>query len=456
LRAAADSVSAAMGLAVSAESFIAANMTLTRLPDVEFADSPLSGQVRGRMADANLLPLLIPEIDHAAGVLTADVTLSGQLAAPQIDGRIELNRGELDLYRLNLALRQMELGLTLAANRLQFTGGGRAGDGSWNLGGMLAWRDGSPGGTLQFKGENLLVADLPEYRVVASPNLEFNIDGRNLNASGEVFIPSARIQPRDLSGAVQISPDSHLVQEEPAAASGRFAVSSDIRIRLGEDVQLDTFGLEGKLGGSVATITRTGEIAVGSGELSVADGKYEAYGQRLDITRGRLLFDTSPLDDPGLDIQAERTIETIKVGLNVRGTLRDPRFGFYSQPSMSQTQILSYLLVGKPIDDMQSGDAATVGSARDTLTMQGGGFLAAQLGRRIGLEEVGVQTLSDNQTALVLGKFLSPRLFVSYGISLTESINTFKLRYTISDRWVLKTEAGENQSADVEFTIERP
>ena len=55
----------------------------------------------------------------------------------------------------------------------------------------------------------------------------------------------------------------------------------------------------------------------------------------------------------------------------------------------------------------------------------------------------------------MLGKFLSPRLFISYGISLTESINTLKLRYTISDRWVIKTESGENQSADIEFTVER-
>ena len=67
-----------------------------------------------------------------------------------------------------------------------------------------------------------------------------------------------------------------------------------------------------------------------------------------------------------------------------------------------------------------------------------------------------MQTQGANQTALVLGKFRSPRLFVSYGISLTESINTLKLRYTITDRWVLKTEAGEHQSADVEFVIERP
>ena len=89
--------------------------------------------------------------------------------------------------------------------------------------------------------------------------------------------------------------------------------------------------------------------------------------------------------------------------------------------------------------------------------MQGGGFLASQLGRRIGIEEVGVESTVDSageaNTALVLGKFLSPRLFISYGISLTESINTLKLRYTISDKWVFKTEAGENQSADLEYTI---
>ncbi len=91
--------------------------------------------------------------------------------------------------------------------------------------------------------------------------------------------------------------------------------------------------------------------------------------------------------------------------------------------------------------------------------MQGGGLIASQLGRRLGLEEIGVESFVDStgesNTALVLGKFLSPRLFVSYGISLTESINTLKVRYTLSDRWVLRSEAGEHQSVDAEYTIER-
>jgi translocation and assembly module TamB len=139
--------------------------------------------------------------------------------------------------------------------------------------------------------------------------------------------------------------------------------------------------------------------------------------------------------------------------------LQQPRLSFFSEPSMAQSQIVSYLLVGKPMDRMQSGDTASVVSARDTLAMQGGGLIASQIGRRIGLEEVGVESTvtsaGETNQQLVLGKFLSPRFFVSYGISLTESINTLKLRYTVSDRWVLRMEAGENQSADIEFNVER-
>ena len=56
---------------------------------------------------------------------------------------------------------------------------------------------------------------------------------------------------------------------------------------------------------------------------------------------------------------------------------------------------------------------------------------------------------------LVLGKFLSPRLYVSYGISLAESINTIKMRYTLGDRWTIKTEAGKERSADLVYSIEK-
>ncbi len=54
---------------------------------------------------------------------------------------------------------------------------------------------------------------------------------------------------------------------------------------------------------------------------------------------------------------------------------------------------------------------------------------------------------------MVLGRYLNPRLYVSYGISLTEQLNTFKARYTLGDHWTLRAEVGQAQGADLVYTI---
>ena len=455
----AERVNFSFGVQAFADTFLYANAELQRKGRNDILNLPLKGDVRARAADANMLPLLFPEIDHAAGVLTANAVVSGSLAAPEINGRIELANGEFDSYRVNLALRELSLSADLENSGLAFRGSGRAGEGRAELNGRFEWLNGETRGDFTLRGRDLLVADLSEYRVVASPDLRFRIDGERMDVAGDVTIPHALVQPNRLTGAVRASDDAIYVGEHAAEREGRFIVHSEVRINMGDDVRIDAFGLQGRITGGVGTTVHTGETPIGRGELGVDGGRYEAYGQELEINRGRLLFDSTPLDDPGLDIEARRIVETTTVGLNVRGTLQEPRLTFFSDPSMPQTQILSYLLTGKSVDAMQSGDAATLRSAQNSLALQGGGLLASQIGRRIGLDEVGVESSVDTSletnTSLVLGKFLSPRLFISYGISLTESINTLKLRYTISDRWVFKTEAGENQSADVEFTIER-
>jgi translocation and assembly module TamB len=447
------------GIQAFTDTFLYASARLQRDGRNDIVNLPLTGDLRARAADANILPLVFPEIDHAAGLLTANATIGGTLALPELNGRIELARGEFDSYRVNFAMRELGVVADLENKGLRFRGQGRVGDGQLEADGQLTWRGGESRGDLRVRGQNLLVADLPEYRVVASPDLHFQVDGKRLDVAGDVKIPSARIQPAQLTGAVKASDDARYVGEHPAERAGLFVVHSEVRVDMGDDVRVDAFGLQGRIVGGVGTTAHTGETAIGRGELSVDEGRYEAYGQKLEINRGRLLFDSSPLDDPGLDIEARRRIETTEVGLNVRGTLQEPRLTFFSDPAMTQSQIMSYLLTGKSVDSITGTETKSLSAARDSVAMQGGGFLAGQLGRRIGIEEVGVESTVNSageaNTSLVLGKFLSPRLFISYGISLTESINTLKLRYTISDKWVFKTEAGEEQSADFEYATER-
>ena len=454
ISATADKVTASMRIVTPATTSIEGSARIDRAANLDLLRSPLHAQLHVFTADANLLPLIFVDLDHSAGELTAQMSVTGSVDAPQIQGQVDLKKGELDLYRYNLSIRDLGLTAHVVDNRLTFDGRARVGEGTLAMNGEFSWPKREPVGKLHLQGDKLLVADLPEYRVVAAPNIDFKIDGKRIDVSGEVTIPSARLEPRDLRGAVQLSNDVHLLGEQPAIPYGGFDVRSEVRVSLGDDVHLNTYGLQGKLLGAV-TVQTGATTALGRGELNITDGRYQVYGQKLDITRGRLLFDASPLDNPGLDIQAARKLEDRRVGVNVRGTLRAPRMSLFAEPALPQSQIVSMLLTGKPLADLSSQDVATVGAAQDNLKLQGGSVLASQIGRRLGLEEVDVESTGLNDASLVLGKFLSPRLFVSYGISLTESINTLKLRYSLSEHWRIKAESGQNQSADFEYRIER-
>jgi translocation and assembly module TamB len=418
----------------------------------DFGAMPLRATLKADSTALGLLHLYVPEIDRAAGDLSLDLVIGGTLGEPLVNGVARLARGELDFYQINLALRDLTAEARLIDNGFVLRSSGRAGEGRIAADAELVWRDREPYGELTVKGDDLLVADVPEARITASPDLRFRVAGRDLSATGVVRIPYARLIPADLTGAVLPSADEVLVGAEPIDPESSFRVSSNIRLVLGDKVTLDSFGLSGRLAGTLNVITQPDGNSRGSGELGVAEGKYAALGRRLDIERGRLVFTGGALNDPGVDIRATKEFPDVKAGVNVRGTLRAPRMTFFAEPSLPQSQIVSLLLAGGTFDSAQ-GDAASAG--RSALIAQGGAILAQQLGQRIGIEDVGIEQNLANEASLVLGKYLSPRLYVSYGISLAEAINTFKMRYTINDRWTIKTEAGKEVSADIVYTVEK-
>jgi translocation and assembly module TamB len=228
-------------------------------------------------------------------------------------------------------------------------------------------------------------------------------------------------------------------------------------VSMGETVRVDAYGLRARLEGDVTVSTVPDDVPRGNGVIRIADGQYKAFGQDVKITRGTLTFNDSPLTEPVLDIVAERKIKDsdITVAVNVRGTIDRPFISITSQPAMPSNEALSYLLTGRSIDTLQSGEASSINQTAENLALSGGGLLLGRLGTRLGLDEVSVERTGDDDTSVVLGKALSQDLFVSYGISIAEAINTIKLRYTLNERWSLKAEAGIEQSADIEYRIER-
>jgi len=304
-------------------------------------------------------------------------------------------------------------------------------------------------------GENLRVIDVPEARIDASPDLDFHIAGREILVKGEVKIPLARIQPADLTNAVLPSADERLVGPTEALEEDPFLVTSEITMTLGDNVTIDTYGLTGHITGSISERTLPGEPTRATGELQVKDGQYLALARKLDIERGKLIFGGGLLADPAVDIRAIKVFPDVKAGVNVRGSLRAPRLTFFSEPSIPQSQIVSLLLAGGSLQSVQDQNRAGTPGARQEVAGQAAALLASQLGNRLGIQDISVESTLNNETSLVLGKYLSPRLYVSYGLSLTESVYTIKMRYTIDDHWTIKTEAGQEYAGDLDFTIEK-
>jgi translocation and assembly module TamB len=453
LQAEPDHVTGELRLDAASRGLIAGRMRAER-STTQTMDWPLRGQLQMATGELGFITLYAPDVDRASGHFDANLSFEGTLGRPSASGVIKLSRAELDFYQLNLAMRALEMEARIVSNSLEFTSSAKAGAGTLSSSGKLQWRDGEPYGEIRLEGENLRLVDVPEARIDASPNLEFKIEAHDISVSGEVKVPYARIQPADLTNAVLPSADEVLVGPTEKIEKDPFRVTSEITLTLGDKVTIDTYGLTGHVTGSISERTLPDEPTRATGELQVKDGQYMALARKLDIERGRLIFG-GLLADPAVDIRAVKEFPDIKAGVNVRGTLREPRLSFFSEPSVPQSQIVSLLLAGGSLQSAQDSNRAGTPGARQEVAGQAAALLAAQLGNKIGIPDISVESDLSNETSLVLGKYLSPRLYVSYGISLTESINTIKMRYTLDDRWTVKTEAGKERSADLVYTIEK-
>lgn len=412
---------------------------------------PVQGEIHAHTDQLGLITLYVPDIDRAAGHLDGDMKVAGTLGTPLVDGDLRISDGEIDYYQVNLGLRQLAFDAKLTDNGVNFNGSTRIGSGIANAKGRLEWHNSLPFGKVSVEGTNLRVTDVPEAQIDASPNLEFNINGRKIEVAGAVKIPYAKIVPADLTGAVRSSSDEVIVGQEQTDPSKRFEVVSTITLSLADHVNIDTTGLTGRLTGNITVRSGYDEVTSATGELNIEQGKYTAYARKLDIQRGRLIFTGGPIGNPGIDIRAIKVFPDVTAGVNVRGTLLQPHLSFFSDPSLTQSQIVSLILAGGSLESAQNRQAG----AGNELLAQGGAILAQQLGSHVGIEDVSLESDLANETSLVLGRYLSPRLYVSYGIALTEQLNVLKLRYSLGDRWTIKTEVGQARGADLVYTIQK-
>jgi translocation and assembly module TamB len=301
--------------------------------------------------------------------------------------------------------------------------------------------------------------------VDVTPNLDFTYQGRLAKLTGQVDVPYARINIEKLkkkNNPVPVSKDVVFVGGTvpgPAEAKPPTTVQARIRIVLGDDIEVKALGLDGKPAGSLLVVEPPGKPPTAIGEIAINEGTFKAYGQDLTIERGRLIFAGGPIDNPGVDLRAYRKADDgTTAGIEATGRLRAPQVTLWSDPVMTETEALAYLLLGHPLGQATPQEGSLLANAATSLELKGGNLIAKRLASRFGLESATIESTGGlDQAALVLGKYLSPRLYVSYGIGLFQSINTFRIRYIINKHYTLQADSGQTTQgtgADILYTRE--
>ena len=299
---------------------------------------------------------------------------------------------------------------------------------------------------------------------------------------GEIRLPELRILGQQSHPVVTPSDDVIVVDQlRPVKKRSPLALDIQVRLLLGDRIQVKTEGIDAQLGGSMELTLRDLDRINSKGEIRVIKGRYQTYGVNLEIVRGRLFYAGGPINQPTLDILALRTVGDVRAGVTIGGTLQTPVTKLYSEPAMPDVDILAYIVLGHPLGKGSQQASLLTQAASALLTSSQSADLQDQIKNRLGLSSLEISSGSGaesnrmgykpitvtpkgtgavtqpagiSQTMLTVGKYLTPQLYFRYGRSLFSNGNQFLLRYDIFKNLQIETQTGSESGVDLYYKIE--
>jgi len=431
----------------------------TRIAGFAGADSvmrlPMSGTLHAEMQDLSLFEGANPRMRNPRGRFETDLGIHGTVGVPKISGVAQLADAGFEMPEYGVKIATMNVTAKAdSAGNFALNGDARAGEGTIKISGSSPMVPSAAKPLLlSLKTEKARLVETSQMLMDLDSDLQVVATRDTVKLTGDIGIPNANIVLLESPpAAIAPSPDVRFVGPEAKKTPPTTIPDVNVRVTLGQGVFFHGLNYATHLEG-VLLVRQVGlEPGQGTGEIKLIDGYYRAYGQDLKIDRGRAFF-SGLLTNPGLDVMAFRVAgDGTQAGVKVTGTADEMVVGLFTDPNREQRDAIAYIMTGQPLSANSGKEQTKVAEAAAVI---GSNVLTNQMGSKIGLDEARVEGGNSLQEAsLVVGKYLNPRLFVSYGLGLFDRASSFKARYLVTTKWALETEAGTATGADILFRTE--
>ena len=432
------------------------------------AGGPLNLRARGTLDAALANPMLGATGQSVSGRVAIDGGVSGTLAAPRAEGSAVLSGGRFTDPLNGIRLTGIEARVAGRGDSLvveSLTAATRNG-GRIAATGRVALDPAS-----DFPGSFHVTADRAELvssaLMTAVSNLDLTLSGplaRTPRVTGRVDVVSIDVAvPDRLPSTVRPLPDVRRVNTPPevrarlAQRSDRkaaitpkrgskkgaapFDASLDVAVNAPDRIVVRGRGIDAELGGALR-LTGSSRDPNAVGAFAMLRGRLDLIGQRLDFTRGKLIFAGS-LTTPDLDFAAETRAGDVTARVAVTGPADAPQFALTSDPALPQDEILSRLLFRKAAGGLSPFQALQLAQAVAQLSGGAGGpdvFESARKG--LGLGSLDVANGVGGGPARGGSRFLSERVSVGVRTGAGPADTAVGVDFEVSRRIKVKGEAG--------------
>lgn len=331
-----------------------------------------------------------------SGQVNAHATLAGSIAAPRLNGRLDLQQGT---FRDSATGVRLE-GVTLASRFDDTTGlveAFSANDGSGGTAtgqGRIGLKQGS-GSSFQLALTRFRIIDNDIAQARASGPLTVTRgEHGDITLSGRMAVDEARIEanPPGVNGIIRMDvveinkPGGDIPEAEQNRQRGlQFGV--DVSLRAPSGVRVVGRGLNVDMSLD-ARVTGTIAHPILTGNAGVVRGDYEFGGKRFVFDdRGTVALSTNP-ELIRLNLQATREDPALTATIRVTGTAAKPEIALTSTPALPQDEILSQVLFGRSASQLSPFQAAQLASGVAALAGGGGFDVIGNLRELAGLDRL--------------------------------------------------------------------
>lgn len=444
--------------------------------DAKLLDHPESQiSLHGKRVDLGLFsPLLARYARDLRGRLQVALEIRGATPQPELEGSIDVSGAEARIAllagRLGPINGRIEMrGRTLSIPALHVGTAGSP-NGRADLNGRIDFAaSGSPKIELGLTLQKLPVSLSSVFRgqLLGDISIEGNLESPVVRGRVEIEKAWIRLPEREdpvlreiriVSGSPGEKSSKHIVEDkEPDSLFERSTL--EVQLRAARGTRVRGLGADLEVSGDLELRKAATHPPRYSGQVEVVRGTYTFYGRRFVIRRGTARFTGSAKLIPRIDIEAAHRVRDITILAYLTGSALDPTLRLESQPALSESEVLHYLVFGRDSESQPNGDDASLASNAGALAA---GVAVNQitplLEEALPIDSLELQLADDNSEGrIAVGKYVSREIYVRYARTLSRNpVEELQLELRLDDHWRLETQTSsdENSGIDVIWTTD--